>query len=77
MGRDLLVGDASAAQADYAQIQQQLTHARHHSTKYSEKGNGSSLLHLLSSTASAAAAAYGTAGLSTLNAGSSLLSALA
>lgn len=86
LGEDMQAGDTSAAQVDYAQIQRSMQqahmHAQHPSNHVEEnRGSNSThpadLLRLLTNTATVAASAYGSAGLTAVNMGSSLLSALA
>lgn len=86
LGQDLQSGNTSAAQADYTQIQRSMQqahmHGHHHSSKTSDSAGSSTsnpadLLSLLTNTATAAATAYGSAGLTGLSVGTSLLSALA
>lgn len=85
LGEDLQSGNTSAAQVDYSQIQRSMQqahlHGHHHAKAADSSGsttsNPADLLNLLTNTATAAAAAYGNAGLTGLNMGTSLLSALA
>ena len=87
LDQDLQSGNLSAAQTDYTQIQRDMqqthaAHGHHHGAKTSDaseanNSGASNLLNLLTNTATAAASAYGSAGLTSLSAGTSLLSALA